>query len=101
VSYKAHLFVCTNSPDRPGKCGHKNAENLRRRLKDRCKDAFGKSVRVSSAGCMGKCEDGIAVIVYPQNTWILNAEDQPMDEQKIFSAVADAVAGDAPMDDPE
>ncbi|MBX3018979.1 MAG: (2Fe-2S) ferredoxin domain-containing protein [Bdellovibrionaceae bacterium] len=91
MSFKAHLFVCTNSPDKSHKCGSKGAEELRKRLKDRCKNEFGKSVRVSSAGCMGKCEEGIACVIYPQNEWFLNVEDRGRDEDRIFEAVRSAV----------
>lgn len=67
--YKAHLFICTNSPEKSGKCGGKGAEDLRKDLKERCKNAFGKEVRVNSAGCLGYCERGIAAVIYPQEKW--------------------------------
>jgi predicted metal-binding protein len=73
MSYKAHLFICTNSPDRTGKCGSKNSEELRKRLKDRCKKEFAPgALRVNSSGCLGACENGIAAVLYPQQEWFLN-----------------------------
>lgn len=91
-NYKAHLFVCTNSPEKPGKCGHKNAEDLRRRLKERAKIEFGKSVRVNMSGCLGHCEHGIACVIYPQEQWFLELNDNPRDEERLFDALKSAVA---------
>lgn len=72
--YKTHLFICTNSPDKPGKCGSKDAEKLRKEVKDICKNEFGKSVRVNSAGCLGYCERGIAAVIYPQGEWLFELD---------------------------
>jgi (2Fe-2S) ferredoxin len=73
--YKTHVFVCTNSPDKLGKCGSKGSESLRKGLKDQCRDEFGKSVRVNSAGCLGFCEHGIAAVIYPAGEWLLDLKD--------------------------
>ncbi len=74
--YKAHVFICTNSPDRTGKCGNLNSELLKKKVKDQCKEKFGKEVRVSSSGCLGKCEHGIATVIYPQNKWLLGLNSE-------------------------
>lgn len=87
--YKAHLFVCTNSPDRPGKCGSKGSEEIRKNLKDACRQEFGKTVRVSSSGCMGYCERGIVAVVYPQNEWMLDLTSA--DSAKVLDKVREAV----------
>lgn len=83
--YKAHLFICTNSPDRPGKCGNADSESLRKMVKEECKARYGKEVRVSSSGCLGKCEQGIAAVIYPQNKWLL--ELKPDESPKILSEI--------------
>lgn len=62
--YDTHLFICTNSPDKPGKCGSKGSEELRRNLKERCRSEFGKQVRINASGCLGHCEHGIAAVLY-------------------------------------
>jgi predicted metal-binding protein len=87
--YKAHLFVCTNSPDRPEKCGSKNSEEIRKHLKEACRTEFGKSVRVSSSGCMGHCERGIVAVVYPQNEWLFDLTQN--DSAKVLDKVREAV----------
>jgi len=87
--YKAHLFVCTNSPDKPGKCGSKGSEEIRMKLKEACRNEFGKTVRVSSSGCMGYCERGIAAVIYPQNEWMLDLTKD--DSAKVLEKVQEAV----------
>ena len=91
MSYKSHLFICTNSPDKSGKCGSKNSEALKKELKEKCKEAFGKDVRVSSSGCLGYCERGIAAVVYPDAKWLFDLEDS--DGDQIFKAVKKSVEG--------
>lgn len=88
--YKAHLFVCTNAPDRPGKCGSKGAEEIRKNMKEACRTEFGKSVRVSSSGCMGYCERGIVAVVYPQNEWMFDLTQS--DSAKVLETVRAVVA---------
>ena len=85
VGYKSHLFVCTNSPDREGKCGSKGAEKLRMEMKEKCREAFGKDVRVSGSGCLGYCEQGIAAVIYPKTDWHLNLQNT--DGEELFAAV--------------
>jgi (2Fe-2S) ferredoxin len=76
MSYKVHFFVCTNGPDREGRCGHKNSEALRAQLKETThKMGLKGIVRVNSSGCLGHCEQGIACVMYPQNKWYLNQTD--------------------------
>lgn len=64
--YKAHLFVCTNGPDKEGKCGSKNSETLRKLVKEKCFEKYGKNVRVNASGCLGYCENGIAAVLYSE-----------------------------------
>lgn len=85
MSYKTHLFVCTNSPDNPKKCGSKGAEDLRRRLKETCGAKYGKTVRINASGCLGYCERGIAAVIYPEGQWLLDLNND--DDQKIQEAV--------------
>lgn len=69
--YTCHVFVCTN--DRQGSrksCADGDGGVIRAELKARIADAgWRPRVRVSSAGCLGLCEEGPNVIVYPQGYW--------------------------------
>ncbi len=70
-NYEAHMFVCTNSPDKEGKCGHKGGHELRMKLRELVlqQDAWKDRVRVNASGCLGACEKGITVVIYPQAQW--------------------------------
>lgn len=83
--YKTHLFICTNAPDKDGKCGSKGSEKLRKEVKELCKNEFGKSVRVNSAGCLGYCEKGIAAVIYPKGEWLFELDQH--DTEKVMERV--------------
>jgi (2Fe-2S) ferredoxin len=65
-----HLFICTNGPDKVGKCGSKKAEELRRELKEKVsQEPWSAKCRVNASGCLGQCESGIAAVIYPEKKW--------------------------------
>jgi len=68
--YKAHVFVCTNQKP-PGKacCADKNGGALRQELKNWAKERFGREVRINASGCLDRCAEGIACVIYPQGEW--------------------------------
>ena len=68
-----HLFVCENRRD-PARgrecCGSKGAAEVRSRLKKLCFEAGLRfRVRVNSAGCLDRCAQGVAIVVYPEAIW--------------------------------
>lgn len=69
--YKAHLFVCTKTRDNDRKsCGDNRGLKLAKSLKDEVKRRGLKpAVRVSTSGCLGLCEDGPNIMIYPQGIW--------------------------------
>lgn len=70
--YEAHLFVCTNRrPDghRRGSCAARGAEPLRDYMKARVKELGLQRVRVNSAGCLDRCEQGPCLVIYPEGIW--------------------------------
>lgn len=91
MSFKSHLFICTNAPDKEGKCGSKNSEAMRRALKEKCaQQSWCKEVRINSSGCLGYCEKGIAAVLYPQGKWFVELTDQ--DGEKLFEEVRKSVS---------
>jgi len=70
-SYKCHLFVCVN--DRKGErpsCADGDSALIRLRLKEEAKKRWSSGeVRVSQSLCMGVCDDGPNVVIYPQDIW--------------------------------
>jgi len=66
--YKVHGFVCTNN--RRGvrrSCADGDAVEVRAQLKEKIKNNgwWGKQVRISSSGCLGLCQQGPNVVLYP------------------------------------
>ena len=67
-----HVFCCTNQrpPDHErGSCQASGGIGLRNHLKDRVKELGLEGVRINAAGCLNRCEDGPAVVVYPEGIW--------------------------------
>lgn len=93
--YIAHVFVCTN--DRKGE-RKSCADGDSGRLKDSLKEAVAAKgwkgkVRISTCGCMGLCESGPNVIIYPQKIWFSGATPDDLPEiicalEEILSSLA-------------
>lgn len=69
---EAHVFVCTNKKEKGECCAAKGAIELREELKKLCQDeskGWHGRVRVNASGCLGRCSEGIAAVVYPQAIW--------------------------------
>jgi len=71
IPYEKNIFVCTN--DRQGEkpsCGdHQGTavfKELRRIAKDR---NLHPRFRVAQAKCLGKCNQGVNIMIYPDNLW--------------------------------
>jgi (2Fe-2S) ferredoxin len=93
--YKCHVFVCVN--DRGGtrkSCADGNSKEIAVRLKEAAKarNFPPGEVRVSQSLCLGLCEFGPNVVLYPQRIWfqavtmddigrILDAVEKALKEQ--------------------
>ena len=90
--YKQHVFVCTNKrPDghERGCCVDRGAGAIREHLKKRCAELNIDNIRVNSAGCLDRCEQGAAVVVYPQGEWY------SLNTQEDAELLAQSLAGNA------
>ena len=70
IPYKCHVLVCVN--DRQGErksCADGNSQEIRKRLKESitAKGWPKNDVRVSQGLCLGLCQSGPNVMIYPQN----------------------------------
>lgn len=84
MAYQKHVFFCTNQrKDGRPCCANHNSRDMRGYMKDRIK-ALGLhnpgQVHVNSAGCMGRCEHGPTVVIYPQGTWYTWVDKDDIDE---------------------
>lgn len=82
--YKKHIFFCTNvkSDDRKC-CSQGDAVTMLHHAKEKLKflGLFGEGkVRVSSAGCMGRCQQGPAMVIYPDSVWYTYSSIADIDE---------------------
>jgi len=82
--YKYHLFFCTNQRA-PGEacCANHNARQVRDYAKQRLKELGlhrPGEVRVNLAGCLGRCELGPVLVVYPEGTWYTYVDEEDIDD---------------------
>jgi (2Fe-2S) ferredoxin len=83
--YHKHVFFCTNQRE-PGEgcCNNFGAQRMRDYVKDKVKalaisnDA--NRIRINSAGCLGRCDDGPVLVVYPEGVWYTYVDETDLDE---------------------
>jgi (2Fe-2S) ferredoxin len=79
----SHLFVCTNTRADKASCGGLGSVKLREQLKADLKaNPACKGMRVNSAGCLGRCEEGIVAVMYPQGKWFVDIKAKDFEELK-------------------
>ena len=74
--YKKHVFVCENKRDSSTKksCG-KIGTSIRMILKREIgRKRLNKEIRINRSGCLGKCDQGPCVVLYPEGKWHFNVE---------------------------
>lgn len=82
--YRHHVFVCTNQRDDGSQCcGQCGALDMRGYLKGRAKELgiSGKGgVRINTAGCLDRCDEGPVMVVYPEAVWYTYVDREDLDE---------------------
>ncbi|HEX3014949.1 MAG TPA: 2Fe-2S ferredoxin [Desulfobacteria bacterium] len=73
VKPKRHIFVCTSSRpsgQQKGFCYSRGGVDLMMNFMEEIEErGLGGEVMVTNTGCLGLCEKGPIVIVYPDNVW--------------------------------
>ena len=83
--FDKHVFFCTNQREDGGDwCGKRGAQKARDYVKDKVK-AMGLSnrqntIRINSAGCLDRCDDGPVLVVYPEGVWYTFVDESDLDE---------------------
>ena len=78
-----HIFVCTNIREGKRKSCGKTGIEIREDIKKRLIDEEEKlNIRINKSGCLGFCESGPCMVIYPQKTWYANIKLS--DCKKIF-----------------
>lgn len=83
--YDKHVFFCVNQrPAGEDCCNNHNAQAARDYVKDKVKlldlPAGDKNIRINSAGCLGRCELGPVLVVYPEAVWYTYIDQSDLDE---------------------
>ena len=83
--YEKHVFFCVNQRE-PGaeSCNNHQAQFARDYVKDKIK-SLGIStgpngIRINSAGCLGRCELGPVLVVYPDAVWYTYIDKSDLDK---------------------
>ncbi|MBI4664837.1 MAG: (2Fe-2S) ferredoxin domain-containing protein [Nitrospinae bacterium] len=82
---KYHVFICVNQ--RPeghprGSCAQKNAMGVWQKFADLLnqKNMYDKVMVTGARSCMGPCQNGPLVVVYPENVWYGNVTEADVAE---------------------
>ncbi len=81
--YRYHVFFCTNQrADGSQCCAECGASAMRDHLKRRTKElglAGAGGIRINTAGCLGRCAEGPAVVVYPDGVWYTYVDEEDIE----------------------
>lgn len=80
---KQHYFVCTNArpPFAKPSCGPQNSNQLLMLLQEEVeKRGLFDEIKVTGCDCLGPCEEGPIVVVYPAGTWYRGVTTQDVPE---------------------
>ena len=82
--YQYHVFFCTNQREGgEACCADFDARGMRDYVKQRTKELgihHEGGVRINIAGCLGRCELGPTMVVYPDGVWYTYVDKDVLDE---------------------
>ena len=83
--FDKHVFFCVNQRAAGEDCcNNHNAQAARDYVKDKVKmlgiSTEMNTVRINSAGCLGRCESGPVLVVYPEGVWYTYIDQSDLDE---------------------
>lgn len=83
--YDKHVFFCVNQrPAGEDCCNNHNAQAARDYVKDKVKQLDISTeknfIRINSAGCLGRCDLGPVLVVYPEAVWYTYIDQSDLDE---------------------
>lgn len=82
--FKHHVFICTNQREGGEQCcNNVGGSDMFAYAKDRIgalKQNGPGAVRVNKAGCLGRCDNGPVMVVYPEETWYSFIDQEDVEE---------------------
>ncbi|MBN2426197.1 MAG: (2Fe-2S) ferredoxin domain-containing protein [Calditrichaceae bacterium] len=95
--YEKHVFVCGNRrPPKASKrsCGNHGSDNLFDAMKIRVGESgLASKVRINRAGCLGRCDFGPTIVIYPQGIWYGGVKMDDIEEIIEKSILKDEIIG--------
>ena len=83
--YKKHVFVCENQRNSSiGKsCGEVGSEFRMILKREIAKRKLNNKIRINKSGCLGKCNQGACLVIYPEGKWYFNIKADTNHEELI------------------
>lgn len=82
--FEHHVFFCCNQRDEGEMCcNNLGATEAQTYAKDRINQLKLKdkgNIRINKAGCMGRCEEGPVIVVYPEGVWYSYVDTDDVEE---------------------
>jgi len=83
--FDKHVFFCTyQSEDGSDCCNKYDAKKARIYMKKKVKELGisnrHNNIRINSAGCMDRCDEGPVIVVYPEAVWYTYVDETDLDE---------------------
>ena len=98
-----HIFICVNERDKSsprGDCAQCGGKEIRMEFVKLINQYGLKGkVRANKSGCLDVCEEGPAVVIYPDNIWYTKVEVQDVDEIFETSILNDGIVKRLSRDD--
>ncbi len=80
---KHHIFVCASfrvSGEAKGGCSKKGAAQFLPYIQNELADRGMEDVMISSTGCLNRCDNSPAMIIYPEGHWYSGITEEAIDE---------------------
>jgi len=81
--FDQHLFFCCNQrAEGETCCNNHGASDMLAYAKDQAKalKIDGNRIRLNKAGCLGRCDLGPLIVVYPEGVWYTYIDQSDIDE---------------------
>lgn len=81
--FRQHFFVCINArpPFAKPSCGPDYANQILIMLQEEVeKRGFLNEVKITGSSCLGPCEEGPIMVVYPEGTWYKGIKPEDVHE---------------------
>lgn len=79
TAYKHHVFVCAGQKCCANNAGEILFKQLKEKLKDLGLDQGETRIHRSGSGCLGTCQSGPLLCVYPEGLWYYAVTEEKLD----------------------